>query len=120
MGWRAIRSPLLRGILAVAMPGMGIALSAPAAAAAFSPPARLAVVTDDNYPPFLFRDADGRLQGILKDKWELWSRKTGIPVVVDGTAWADAQARLGNGGADIIEALAYTDARASLYEYSPA
>ena len=118
MGWRAIRSPLLRGILAASVPGMGIALSGPAVAA-FSPPAQLAIVTDDNYPPFLFRDTEGRLQGILKDKWELWSRKTGIPVVVDGTAWADAQARVGSGGADVIEALAYTDARAGTYEYSP-
>ena len=98
MGWRAIRSPLLRGILAASVPGMGIALPAPAVAA-FSPPARLSIVTDDNDPPFLFRDAEGRLQGILKDKWELWSRKTGIPVTVDGTAWADAQARIGTGAA---------------------
>ena len=57
----------------------------------YSPPAKLVVVSDDNYPPYLFRDADGTLQGILKDKWELWSRRTGVPVQIRGTRWALAQ-----------------------------
>ena len=102
MRWRAIRSPLLRGILALSVPGSGIALPE-ASLAAFSLPARLTVVTDDNYPPFLFRNEDGRLQGILKDKWELWSRATGVPVVVEGTAWTVAQARIRSATADVID-----------------
>ncbi len=86
---------------------------------AFSPPSRLIVVTDDNYPPYLFRTDDGQLQGVLMDKWELWSRITGVPVTVEGMSWTDAQARLQNGAAHVIEALAYTEARARLYEFSP-
>src|SRR5690349_20383015 len=54
------------------------------ALAAFSPPARLVVVSDDSYPPYLFRTGAGKLQGIIPDKWELWSRKTGVPVTVEG------------------------------------
>ncbi len=30
----------------------------------------LHVVSDDNYPPYLFRDADGQVQGYLVDYWE--------------------------------------------------
>jgi signal transduction histidine kinase len=86
--------------------------------AAFPPPERLVVVTDDNYPPYLFRADGGQLQGIIQDKWELWSRKTGVPVKVEGMEWAKAQDTLKSKAADVIEALAYTEARAKLYEYS--
>ena len=88
--------------------------------AQFSPPAQITVVTDDNYPPYLFRDSEGRLQGILADKWELWSRKTGIPARLQGMEWAKAQRHIQTGGADVIEAMSHTDERARLYEYSPA
>src|SRR5260221_6886339 len=88
------------------------------ALAAFSPPARLVVVSDDAYPPYLFRTDAGNLQGILLDKWELWSRKTGIPVSVEGMEWVKAQGSVRNGSADVIEALAYADARAKLYVFS--
>ena len=52
--------------------------------------ASLHVISDDNYPPYLFRDADGRVQGYLVDYWKLWSRKTGIDVQLDAMRWADA------------------------------
>jgi len=87
---------------------------------AFSPPTRLIVVTDDSYPPYLFRSDEGRLQGIVKDKWELWSRNTAIPVDLEGTEWAKAQESVQSGRADVIDVLAYTAARTGLYEYSPA
>ena len=88
-------------------------------AAAFSPPAQLVVVSDDAYPPYLFRTEAGKLQGIIVDKWELWSAKTGVPVRVEGTEWIKAQEALRRGAADVIDALAYTEARAGLYEFSP-
>jgi diguanylate cyclase (GGDEF)-like protein/PAS domain S-box-containing protein len=87
--------------------------------AAFTPPTELIVVTDDNYPPYLFRAEDGQLQGILKDKWALWSAKTGVPVRVEGMVWIKAQESVQKKKADVIEALSYTEARASLYEFSP-
>ncbi|HUL92571.1 MAG TPA: transporter substrate-binding domain-containing protein [Burkholderiales bacterium] len=87
--------------------------------AAFSPPAQLTVVTDINYPPYLFRTEDGKVQGILKDKWALWSERTGIPVLVEGMEWSAAQQSVQSGAADVIEALSYTEARTRLYEFSP-
>jgi diguanylate cyclase (GGDEF)-like protein len=89
-----------------------------AGAAAFSPPAQLVVVSDDNYPPYLFRTPDGSLQGILKDKWELWSRRTGVPVELRGTKWAEAQASVRTDAADVIDALVRTPSRVAQYEFS--
>ena len=88
------------------------------ALAEFSPPARLVVVSDDTYPPYLFRTNAGKLQGIIVDKWDLWSRKAGIPVTVEGMAWTSAQELVAEGSADVIEAITYTEVRAGLYEFS--
>jgi diguanylate cyclase (GGDEF)-like protein len=79
---------------------------------------RLVVVTDDHYPPYLFRDEDGNLQGIVKDRWALWSQKNGVPVQVLGMDWASAQRTLREGRADVIDSIAYTDERAASYAYS--
>jgi PAS domain S-box-containing protein len=108
--------------LLLAASALLIPLLAPAAAApaAFPPPDRLVVVSDDSYPPYLFRNESGFLEGIIVDKWALWSRKTGIPVTVEGMAWIKAQESLKKGSADVIEALAYTEGRVPLYEFSPA
>ena len=104
-------------LFSVALGGFLLLLS-PAAPATFTPPAELVFVTDDNYPPYLFRAEDGRLQGILKDRWELWSRTTGIPVRVDGMEWVKAQESVRNGTADVVGAMTYTEERARLYEFS--
>jgi signal transduction histidine kinase/ABC-type amino acid transport substrate-binding protein len=84
----------------------------------FSPPKHLTVVSDDAYPPYLFRGENGRLQGILVDKWSLWSRRNGVQVTVEGTEWARAQKSVLAGDADVIEAINYNEARAPLYEFS--
>ena len=89
-------------------------------AAASSPPREIVVVTDINYPPYLFRTDNGELQGILKDKWDLWSERTGVPARILGMEWIKAQESVQQGAADVIEALSYTEARTRLYEFSPA
>ena len=85
-----------------------------------SPTETLVVVSDDNYPPYLFRAEDGTLQGIIRDKWALWSQRTGVRVEVRGTTWAKAQEMVQQGEADVIEALAQTPSRAPFYEFSRA
>ena len=86
--------------------------------AALLPPDNIVVVSDDNYPPYLFRGEGGKLQGIIVDKWALWSKKTGIPANVAGMPWIGAQEVTREGSADVIEAITYTPARAELYEFS--
>ena len=48
--------------------------------AADAHPSSLRVVSDDNFPPYLFRNADGHVEGFLVDLWALWERKTGVRV----------------------------------------
>ncbi len=88
--------------------------------AAFAPPQKLVVTTDENYPPFLFRDDDGKLQGIIKDKWDLWAERTGVPVELRAVRWSKAQELVRHGDADVIDALVQTEARSRLYEFSRA
>ena len=45
-----------------------------------APPQSIRLVMDNNYPPYVFQDNDGKLQGILIDQWRLWEKKTGIKV----------------------------------------
>lgn len=93
-------------------------LAVPAAAVRAEPLAPLVVAVDDNYPPYVFRDADGHLQGILKDLWDLWSRKTGIPVQIEAGDWAAAQARMEAGDAHVLDTLFRTPARERQYDFS--
>ena len=88
------------------------------AAQAFTPPRSLTVATDDNYPPYLFRGDDGKLQGITKDKWDLWSSRTGVEVTILGTAWARAQELVRQRRADILELVARTPEREGVYAFS--
>ena len=79
----------------------------------------LHIVSDDNYPPYLFRDADGQVQGYLVDYWQLWQQKTGVPVQLSATQWAEAQRQLQQGEADVIDMIYRTPPREPLYDFSP-
>jgi len=59
-----------------------------AAAEALSAIDSVDVVLSDDFPPYSFPDADtGEAAGMLKDLWELWSEKTGIPVRLHVRPW---------------------------------
>ena len=88
------------------------------AATAFTPPASITVVTDDGYPPYLFRGPNGELQGITRDKWARWSLQTGVAVKIEGTEWARAQEQVLRGRAHVLETVARTPERDKLYEFS--
>ena len=69
---------------------------------------------DDNYPPYIFRDNAGNLQGILKDSWDLWARKTGVEVRLLATDWAKAKRIMQAGDADVIDTIFHSEARAAV------
>jgi len=92
----------------------GVPENAPAAPR----PATITVVLDDNYPPYIFRDAAGGLQGILKDQWDLWSARTGIGVDLRGMDWEVAQATMRAGKADVIDTIFDTESRRKTYAFS--
>jgi len=74
------------------------------------------VAVDDNYPPYIFSDSNGAVQGILR---ELWSRKTGVPVRIEASDWDQAQTRMERGEAQVIDTLFRTEAREKIYDCSP-
>lgn len=78
----------------------------------------ITVVMDDQYPPYIFRDEEGHLQGILKDTWDLWSKKTGIAVKLEAMDWGKAQQFMLAGNADVIDSIFLTEARSHLYDFS--
>ncbi|WP_290644051.1 transporter substrate-binding domain-containing protein [Aquabacterium sp.] len=96
---------------------VGLSISAHAQQAA---PQRITVVVDDNYPPYMFRDHAGRLQGLRKDVWDLWASRTGIQVNLVGMDWAKAQAQILSGQADVIDTLFETPQRKATYDFGPA
>jgi ABC-type amino acid transport substrate-binding protein len=97
-----------------------VLLLAGTAAAADNKPAVIRVVTDDNYPPYTFRDSTGTMQGIAVDQWQLFEEKTGIPVTITGLPWDEAQDRLLAGDFDVIDTIGYTEERAASYDFLPA
>ncbi len=81
-------------------------------------PASIAVVLDDNYPPYIFRDENGQLRGILNDLWMLWSVRTGIAVDLQAVDWGIAQKRMDEGRADVIDTLFLTPKREETLAFS--
>jgi len=80
---------------------------------------KIVVATDDNYPPYVFRDIDGQLKGYLIDAWALWSQKTGIAVDVQASDWILAQQRFGSGEADVLDTVFDTPERQKTMSFSP-
>ena len=78
----------------------------------------ISVVMDDNYPPYVFRDEEGTLKGILIDQWDLWSRKTGIEAAVTAMSWPDAVNAMRNGGYDVIDTVFLNDERDEWLDFS--
>ncbi|NMB78113.1 MAG: transporter substrate-binding domain-containing protein [Methanomicrobiales archaeon] len=78
----------------------------------------ITVVMDNNYPPFSFRDADGNLVGYSVDLWKLWEKQTGIPVVITGLEWDEAQQRMVGGEFDVIDTVFYSEERARIYDFT--
>ncbi|MFH2218502.1 MAG: response regulator [Pseudomonadota bacterium] len=78
----------------------------------------ITVVSDDNYPPYIFRDSNGAIQGILVDEWKLWENKTGIKVNLIAMDWSKAQEFLLRGNADVIDTIFFTAERAKQYDFT--
>ncbi|QNK02221.1 putative bifunctional diguanylate cyclase/phosphodiesterase [Dyella telluris] len=89
-------------------------------ATATAAPGSLRVVSDDNYPPYLFMGPDHQPRGYLVDEWKLWEQKTGVHVELIPTDWANAQHMLLDGKADVIEMLFRTPEREVHYDFSEA
>ena len=79
----------------------------------------ITVVMDDNYPPYVFRDSDGVLDGYLVDLWDRWERKTGVRVELIATDWQKAQQLMADGQADVIDTMFMTQERQRTLDFTP-
>lgn len=78
----------------------------------------ITVVMDDNYPPYVFRDENGELKGILIDQWALWSKKTGIRAMITAMDWSDAIAAMKNGEYNVIDTVFFNDERDTWLDFA--
>ncbi len=78
----------------------------------------LHIVSDNNFPPYLFRDPDGEVRGYTADVWKLFEKETGIKVTLTAMNWAEAQKKILAGEADAIDLIYRTPAREVLYDFS--
>ena len=78
----------------------------------------LRVVTDNNYPPYVFKDAEGQPAGYIVDLWRLWEQKSGERVDFKAMQWDEAQRAMHDGQADVIDMIFRTPVREQLFDYS--
>ena len=76
------------------------------------------VVMDDNYPPFTFKDSNGKQQGILVDQWRLWEQKTGIRVEISAMDWGKAVSLMKAGEFDVIDTIFKTAERSNWLDFT--
>ena len=77
----------------------------------------ITVVMDNNYPPYIFPDSNGKMQGILVDQWHLWEQKTGYTACITAVDWNEALRRMDTGDYDVIDTIFYSDAWAQKYYF---
>jgi len=78
----------------------------------------ITIISDDNYPPYIFRDEKGNLQGIIVDEWKLWQTKTGIKANLIAKDWGKAYQYMLDGKADVLETVFYNDERAKIFDFT--
>ncbi len=78
----------------------------------------ISIVSDDNYPPYIFRNENGELQGVIIDQWRLWELKTGIKVNIKAMDWGKAYNYMLEGNADVIETIFKNEEREKIFEFT--
>jgi two-component sensor histidine kinase/ABC-type amino acid transport substrate-binding protein len=84
-----------------------------------APGETLRVICDDNYPPYVFRDEKGALQGIVVDLWNEWAQVTGNQVELAGMDWQRALQEMKEGKADVIDTIFETVPRMAYFLFTP-
>lgn len=76
------------------------------------------VVMDDNYPPYVFKNDEGTVQGILIDQWRLFEKKTGIRVELTPMDWGGAIKGMKAGRFDVIDTIFKTSERIGWLDFT--
>ncbi len=82
-------------------------------------PKSITVLALDDFPPLLFRDASGDLQGTVKDLWALWEARTGIKVNLVAADWPTIYRRMLAGQGDVLDMARATEERKAFLDFAP-
>lgn len=116
--WPRLDKFLLRQVVLWGLTNIAFTVMCCSAATTASQPPPLRVVTDDNFPPYVFVNENGKVVGYEVDLWKLWEKKTGEKVDFIATGWSHAQAMMRDGKADVIDLIYRTPERLHEYEFS--
>jgi PAS domain S-box-containing protein len=83
-------------------------------------PPKVTIVDDGAYAPFYFSDANGNALGITVELWELWSKKTGVPVEFYFANWDEALYTIQNGRYDVVADIFRTPDREADFAFGKA
>ncbi len=118
--WRRLLLSVLSAQALCLLPAADAFATRDASRAPVQPPELkvLRVVSDENFPPFTYRNSEGGPEGLLIDRWRLWSSQTGVPVEFSLRPWSEARRALQAGEADVIDLIYRTTSRESQYDFS--
>ncbi|HOX56211.1 MAG TPA: transporter substrate-binding domain-containing protein [Candidatus Paceibacterota bacterium] len=72
----------------------------------------------NDFPPFVFRNSEGKLQGMLVDEWRMWESQTGIHAEIHALDYDEALRRMQAGEFDVIDTVYKTRDRAAYWDFS--
>jgi len=110
--------PVVIAVVAALLPASRAAAQ-DAPAINFTPPQTLRIALDDDYAPYSFLPEKGAVQGIMRDLWDLWSKRTGVDVEYVAVGRAQRLAVLDSGQVDVAGYLVGTDTRSLEYLIAP-
>ena len=82
-------------------------------------PKAITVVYSIDCVPFHFQNNKKKPDGIIIDKWNLFSKKTAIPITFVPAAWEDTLEMVTNGSADVHAGLFFSTQRDAYLDYGP-
>ncbi|MRR07751.1 MAG: transporter substrate-binding domain-containing protein, partial [Deltaproteobacteria bacterium] len=94
------------------------ATTTPISAQQTSHPQAVKITMDNNYPPYVFHDSSGKLQGILIDQWRFLGQKKGIKGGICCMGWGGGLRRMEKGGVGVIDTIFLNEKRAEIYDFS--
>ncbi len=81
-------------------------------------PDEITISYNSNNPPYKFTNKDGMPDGLLINIWNLWSKKTGIPIKFIADGFEKTVADVKNGMTDVHSGMFFTAERAKELEFS--
>jgi PAS domain S-box-containing protein len=109
--------PFKRGVLLFAWTVASVAMSC-FCASALARPKKIVIATGDKFVPVVFRNVEGKPDGMHAELWRLWSEKTGIEVELRPMEWAGAIPALLESKVDAVDGVSYTVERFKSMDFS--